>query len=350
MNRACSNPERSSGFSLIELMLAMLIGLIIMGGVMQLFISTRDTQRSSEDQLALLADARFAIETIAYDLRHTGFWGRHNDPAIIACQSGAASYPCPAADVMPAATNECATGAYINVAAPLYATNDSNPYSLTCANQSYKADTDVLSLRYADSNRIANADLTTNVAYLRTSSSVGMLFNGAFPTSSPYNDLSDPAKYSNHRLVSRVYYVSSYTDTALDGQPSLRRVDLVAGDAGSTGPAMESEVLLPGVEDFQLEFGVDLGANGVAGEKDGQVDSYVNADSVTGWSNGEVLSVRIWLLMRAERQDRDDVGGSQTFSYTGTPVTYDDGYRRRLISSVVKLRNTFQVNLKKMGS
>ncbi|MDT8451243.1 MAG: PilW family protein [Gammaproteobacteria bacterium] len=348
MNSACSNPGRASGFSLIELMLAMLIGLIIMGGVMQLFISTRDTQRSSEDQLALLADARFAIDTIAYDLRHTGLWGRHNDPAIIACQNGAASYPC-AGPAMPAATDDCAVGAYINIAAPLFAENDNNTTLAACASDSYKTGTDVLSLRYADTNRINDIDLAANVAYLRTSSSVGMLFIGpTFPVGTPYNDLNAPStKYSNHLLVSRIYYVSNYTDAG-DSQPSLRRGDLVAGPAG---PAMNSEVLLPGVEDFQLEFGVDVGANGVAGKKDGQVDSYVNAGSVTNWSNGEVLSVRVWVLMRAERKDRDNIGSAQTFSYAGKTVTTpNDGYSRRLISSVVKLRNTFQVNLKQTGS
>lgn len=345
MNSACSNPERASGFSLIELMLAMLIGLIIMGGVMQLFISTRDTQRSSEDQLALLADARFAIDTITYDLRHTGLWGRHNDPAIIACQNGTASYPCPGT-AMPAATDDCAVGAYINVGAPLFAENDINTTLAACASESYKAGTDVLSLRYADTNKIDNDDLAATVAYLRTSSSVGMLFTGPTFPASPYNDLNDPStRYSNHLLVSRIYYVSDYTDAPGDGQSSLRRGDLIAG------PAMNSEVLLPGVEDFQLEFGVDVGANGVAGKKDGQVDSYVNADNVTNWSNGEVLSVRIWVLMRAERQDRDNIGSAQTFTYAGkTVTTTNDGYSRRLISSVVKLRNTFQVNLKQTGS
>lgn len=348
MNPGCSNPEHSSGFSLIELMLAMLIGLIIMGGVMQLFITTRDTQRSNEDQLVLVADARFAIEAIAYDLRHTGLWGRHNDSFIIACQKGGANaYPCPTGATMPMATADCKDEEYINLGAPLFATNDVNPYPGTCANQSYKTGTDVLSLRYADTNRIGTNVLADDVAYIRTSTSVGMLFIGdTFPVGTPYNELNDPStRSSNHLLVSRIYYVSDYTDAVGDGQPSLRRGDLVAG------PAMDSVLLLPGVEDFQLEFGVDLGSNGAAGKKDGQVDSYVNADNVTDWSNGEVLSVRIWVLIRTKRPDRDGIGSAQTFTYAGKTVTIpNDGYSRRLISSVVKLRNTFQVNLKKAGS
>ena len=61
-------PARETGFSLVEMMLAMLIGMIIMGGILSIYSNTRDTQRSSSDQLQLVADARFAIDTIAYDL------------------------------------------------------------------------------------------------------------------------------------------------------------------------------------------------------------------------------------------------------------------------------------------
>ncbi|MDH5610849.1 MAG: PilW family protein [Gammaproteobacteria bacterium] len=351
MNTSCLTPKRSSGFSLIEMMLAMLIGLVIMGGVMKLYTSTRDTQRSSEDQLALLGDARFAIETIAYDLRHTGLWGRQNLTSVVACQkSGAKTYACPA--VLPAATSDCASEEYINLERALFAADNSNPYSATCANQSYKAGTDVLSLRYADTNKLDDTVLSASQAYIRTTTNVGMLFLGPNFPASPYKELADVAdptkrKYSNHLLVSRVYYVSDYTDAPGDGLPSLRRVDLQAG------PLMQSEVMLPGVEDFQLEFGVDIGANGVKDAKltDGQVDSYVSADGVANWDGGEVVAVRVWLLMRSDRKDRDGIGGAQTFTIAGAPpVTFNDGYRRYLVSSVVKLRNAFQIDLQKAGS
>ncbi len=348
------NFRRSSGFSLIELMLAMLIGLIIMGGVMQMYVSTRDTQRSSDDQLALLADARFAMETIAYDLRHTGLLGRHNNVRVVACQEdgGAESNVCPAGATMPLATADCVDGEYINLRRPLFAANDNNPYAATCAAQSYKAGTDVLSVRYADTNMLDDAVLGAGVAYLRTARTVGMLFIGPTFPASPYDELADKVnpderEYSNHLLVSRDYYVSDYTDVVGDGLPSLRRGDLAAG------PLVESEVLLTGVEDFQLEFGVDVAVDGAVGNglaKDAQVDSYVNASNVTDWSNGEVIAVRVWLLMRSEREDRDNIGGSQTFTIAGAaPVTFTDGYRRYLVTSVVKLRNTYQVDLINSG-
>ena len=341
MNTSYSNPGRSSGFSLIELLLAMLIGLIIMGGVMQMFITTRDTQRSSEDQLTMLGDARFAMETIAYDLRHANMWGRHNYGSIIECQKEPANaLPCPAGHTMPAATADCAVQEYINIERPLFAADDSNPYSDTCASQSYKTGTDLLTVRYADTNRIGTIVLAKDVAYLRTSLNGAALFvadgSGVLPDFPLVPGWKDNNKSSNHLLVSRAYYVSDYTDAPGDGLPSLRRSDLLAG------PEMISEVLLTGVEDFQLEFGVDTG-------RDGQVDSYVRASSVSEWGF-ELGAVRIWLLMRSQRPDKDGIGSAQTFTIAGNVVsTPNDGYRRYLVSGVVKLRNTYQSNVMKAG-
>ena len=350
MNSAYPNPGRSSGFSLIELMLAMVIGLIIMGGVMQIYISTRDTQRSSEDQLAMLGDARFAMEAIAYDLRHTNIWGRHNNGQLVYCQKDTPgfSFPCPDGFEMPDATDDCAAQEYVNIARPLFAADNDNPYAATCAAQSYKSGTDVLTVRYADTNRIGTNVLAAGVAYLRTSLSGGALFVGQGANFLPDMPLDlpgwdDETKSSNHLLVSRAYYVSDYSDAPGDGLPSLRRSAL------ESGPAMVSEVLLTGVEDFQLEFGVDVGANGVQGNRDGQVDAYVKASSVGNWAL-DVVAVRVWLLMRSERQDRNDIGTAQTFTIAGNTVTTpNDGYRRYLVSGVVKLRNTFQRNVKTAG-
>jgi len=347
-----NNPSCSSGFSLVELMLAMLIGLIIMGGVMQVYVSTQDTQRSSEDQLTLLANGRFAIETIAYDLRHTGLWGRNNTYQSISCQkSGTENVdPCPAGYEMPVATDDCGVEEYINLERPLFAMDNNNPYSATCATQSYKAGTDVLSVRYADTNKLGDGVLGTGMAYIRSSVRSGMLFMGpnipAKSIAARYDwDNEQSLANSNHLLISRSYYVSDYTDAAGDGLPSLRRVDLVQG------PLLKSDILLPGVEDFQLEFGVDLGTDGASGtDKDGQANSYVDASNVTSWSNGEVVAVRIWLLMRSEREDRDNISSAQTFTIAGNVVTTpNDGDRRYVMSSIVKLRNTYQSDLEKAG-
>ena len=345
-----SNPRYASGFSLIEMMLAMVIGLIIMAGVMQVYITSRDTQRVSEDQIEVLSNARFVLETLAYDLRHTNMWGRHNNGPVIACQKlGGLSLACPGGKEMPAAGGDCEAGNYINVVRPLFGSDDSNPYSVTCASQSYKPGTDILAVGYADTNRIATSALAGGVAYLRTSLAGGAFFVGKGPDILPDMPLIPGWDYdeksSNHAVVSRVYYASDYAYVAGDGIPSLRRTDLVAG------PAVSSELLVPGVEDFQLEYGVDIGINGVQGSgRDGQVDAYVKASNVVNWSL-DVVTVRIWLLLRAAHRDEDGLYlDAETFNLGGkVVVTQGDGYARSLVSSVVKMRNTSQKNVYTAG-
>ncbi|MDH5711419.1 MAG: PilW family protein [Gammaproteobacteria bacterium] len=337
MNFRYSNPAHASGFSLIEMLVAMLIGLVIMSGVMQLYKSTRDTQRNTDDQLAMLGDARFAIEAIAYDLRHAGIWGRHNNTDQIYCRKR--DNVCPASVKPPAAVADCAPQQYIDLNLPLYAADDMNPYSTTCILGTYKAGTDVLELRYADTNPMGANVLAADTVYIRANYTNGLVFLGPnIPTENETGlklaKWSDNTANSIHSLVSRTYYVGEYADTPGDGMPSLYRGDVVAG------PEMKNEVLLRGVEDFQLEFGID----NLVGY-DGHVHRYVSAADIADNQWDAVRTVRIWLLMRSERADMDNIGAAQTFDYAGKIVTKaNDGYRRYLVTSVVKVRNNFNTD------
>lgn len=332
--------NRVSGFSLIELMLAMLIGIIILGGVMQLYLSTRDTQRTSEDQLQLLSDARFVFDTIAYDLRHAGVWGGTNEVSLIACQLGTLGIPCTPAPAMPAAAIDCGgtpASLYNDLQQAVLGSDNANPYSGSCATEGYQAGSDVLSLRYADPSPIATGSLSANTAYVRSNISNGLLFIGPAVPGSSLKNINNNLITNNYRFISRVYYVSNYTDDTSDGMPSLHRVDL------ANGPTMEDSMLIPGVQDLQFEYGVDTNS-------DFQVDSYVNANNVTSWTDGSVMAVKIWILMRSERADREaGIAGKQTFTIAGQSVDYDDKYRRYLMSGVVRLRNMSRVSLVSAG-
>jgi Tfp pilus assembly protein PilW len=323
-------PTRETGFSLVEMMLAMLIGMIIMGGILSIYSNTRETQRSSSDQLQLVADARFAIDTIAYDLRHAGMYGGTNLPTTIKCYKDDAQ--CTAA--LAVAVNDCYARWYIDIVNPVFGGEDAVPASYGCI-ANHQANTDVLVVHYADSNPIVTNNLASSTAYVRSNYQGGELFIGTTPPSIPGDDGLNPAVDSptqlthNHLLYSRAYYVSNFTDTAGDGRPSLRRADLVPG---TTGPAVEDQLILPGVEDLQVQYGVDT-------DDDTWVDQYVNADAVTKWSS--VYSAKIWVLVRAEHKE-NGLDTKQSFALGGkdsVDLGGPDGYRRLLVSSVVRLRN-----------
>ena len=320
------------GFSLVELMVAMVVGLIIVSGAFALHSGSREAQVKNEMQMDMVADARFAIELISYDLRHAGMWGGTNKDGLIECKStDTACTSTSAGDTPPSAmSGDCATGWYYDLSRAIFATDDSagNPYSATCipASEGYVAGTDILEIKYANSN--PPTTLLANQAYIRSNSTGGRIFVG---TTQPVLDTNDTsALTNNHELHAFAYYVSNYTDSAGDGIPSLRRVSLV------NSPSLQNQLLISGVSNLQVQFGEDVTGN------DQVIDRYVDPDDVTDWS--AVYAAKIWLLMRSD--DRQlGINTKKTYSIAGVSADYggQDDYRYFLVTSVVNLRNMKQL-------
>ena len=313
--------QPQQGFSLVEMMLAMLIGIIIMGGILSVYTNTRDQQRSSEDQVNLVTDARFALETIGYDLRHAGVFGGTNLTDLISCRKGDAS--CPAA--LPAATGDCSAEWYVDIAQPVFGGENVVPPGYTCITN-HEASTDVLVVRYADSNPVDTASLVSGTTYVRSNYLAGQLFVG---TAQPVIPDDGGSLTANHQLYSRAYYISNYTNTPGDGLSALRRVDLI------NGPQIQDQLILPGATNLQIQYGEDL-------DDDGSIDEFVNADAVSDFA--KVYAVRLWVLIKSEHEEKG-LNTARTYTIAGNTVnTPNDGFRRLLVSSVIKMRNMVKVD------
>ncbi len=326
------NNRQSYGFSLVELLVAMVVGLVIISGAFSLHSTTRKTQAVNEMQMDMVADARFAIEMISYDLRHAGMWGGTNKSGLIGCKSSDASCSASSAgEGLPTTVaGDCITGTSwtYDLRTPVFATDDSvatKPYSTTClpSSEGLVASADILEIRYADSN-IPTA-LLANQAYVRSNAINGKIFVGV---TQPVIDAYDSASQTrNHELQAYIYYISNHTDAAGDGIPSLRRVALI------NGPALQNQNLVSGVSDLQVQFGIDV-------NNDQAIDRYVDPDAMAAadWSN--VYAAKIWLLMRSnERQNGIDT--TKSFSIAGAAANYGGvgDFRYFLVTSVVNLRN-----------
>ncbi len=90
MNGASRTPER--GFSLVELMIAMVLGLLVIGGTVTVFGGASRSARLNEALSTLQANARFALDSVTADLRMAGFRGCA-DPSRAALLVGAANPP-----------------------------------------------------------------------------------------------------------------------------------------------------------------------------------------------------------------------------------------------------------------
>lgn len=65
----------SRGFTLVELMIAMVLGLIVVGGSVALFVSQRVTNRQSTEMVGIQAEGRIAMDALARDVRAAGDFG-----------------------------------------------------------------------------------------------------------------------------------------------------------------------------------------------------------------------------------------------------------------------------------
>lgn len=325
--------KQAQGFSLVELLVAMVVGLVIVSGAFSLHSGSRKTQVKNEEQMDMVADARFAIEVIAYDLRHAGMWGGTNKDGLIACKStDAACTSTTTGDVPPTGmTGDCAVGWYYDLSRPVFATNNSNPYGSSCipATEGYVANTDVLEIRYADSN--IPVALLANQVYVRSNFLNGRIFVGS--TQPELDAYESSALTANHELHAYAYYISDYTDSTGDGIPSLRRVSLV------NSPSLQTQVLVSGIADMQVQFGVDVTGDQI-------VDRYDHPNVITtdnNWNN--VYSAKIWLLLRTDKKQLN-TDTAKSFEIAGAPAATfggQDDYRYFMVSSVVDMRNLKQI-------
>lgn len=69
------NMRRSHGMSLVELLVAIALGAVLLGGATTLFVNNRATYNITNDMARMQENARFALETMVKDLRMAGYVG-----------------------------------------------------------------------------------------------------------------------------------------------------------------------------------------------------------------------------------------------------------------------------------
>ena len=83
--------KRSIGLSLVELMVAITIGAILLGGAVTLFVNNRDTYNTTTELSRLQETARYALEMMVKDIRMAGYFGCANRLDTVTVSHGAAA-------------------------------------------------------------------------------------------------------------------------------------------------------------------------------------------------------------------------------------------------------------------
>lgn len=314
--------RREAGVGLVEVMVAMVIGLFLIGGAITVFMQSRSTSRTADAASELQDVARFALDTIEPDLRMASFWGLTNRPDYVL---NTALPTDPQSPLDAAVTNNCGQNWTVDLIRFIDA-RDNGDYDLDCAGDDPVGWSDVLIVRRGSSEM---APLVADRMQIQSNRQRAQLFSdGALPAGF------QPAPTTRtHDLMVHAYYVGE-ADPSADGmrQFALRRQTLVQGAAG---PEIRDVEIVRGIEDLQVQFGLDT-------DDDDAADIYVNPGAPELAAGGRPVSARVWLLAVAEDRESGFVDG-RDWQYANHPPAWqpaDTERRRVLVSKTVNLRNS----------
>ena len=334
---------RARGLSLVELMVGLVLGLFVIGVMSAVYLGSRNTFVAQESGSRLQENGRFVMDTIANDLRMSGFrgclgtdvvdntlntpaallynfgvpiWGSHNigsawSPALSTPADGLSALA--AGDVLvvrrPAGTGWSLIAEMANASAAL-------PITPTTS----FAQGDLLMLADCANAAVLQATNATpgadgSVAHVTGAGGVvpGVARNALVRT------FANDARI--WRMQTKIYYLAA--SQRRSGQVALWLYVNPVYDGGS-----QRSELVTGVERLALTYGVDT-------DGDFAADRFLRADQVGNWS--QVVDARVELLLAGNSDTQ--TSSVQAYVFAGETVVPTDRKPRAVMSMLVSLRN-----------
>jgi len=360
--RERSSRRRALGIGIVEIMIALTLGLVVIGALGQLYVGSVKSHQLSYNLAQLGESGRFAVDLLASELRMAGYLSCGGSSARVAnaldgddhwlYQTGAIDGYEGGVDSLPAeligqvrantdllilrrASSDQAQSVVsddpANAVMELGLDHGFQPGEIlvisnpSCVQASIFQVTGLRNIGNPQAPSLFDAiEHDANVSLTPGNCSADLF--GAYDCSTPEGAV--PGSFSTGSMVGRflvaAYYVSS------DDPPTLvrQRLSVQNGQA-----AVVTDVLVRNVEDFQVLYGRDTDPDGSH-----SVDDYVTADQVTDW--GQVVSVSFGLLVRSRDDGIRTEASAQAFPLPGrTVIAPADRHLRRSFGSVVALRN-----------
>ncbi|GAB3784397.1 prepilin-type N-terminal cleavage/methylation domain-containing protein [Dyella agri] len=322
-----------AGFTLIELMVAMVLGLVVIAGVTSVFLANQQAHRTNQALGDVQDNTRIAFEMMARDIRDAGLTGCSNDGRVAnvlnngpvaggsawwadwnhALVGYGGSQTDPAVTTGTAAGNRVGgtdslqllggdgLGASMQVNAEPAAT-----FTLNETGSNLKVD-----LKVGDVMVVCDPD---HAALVQLTSLSGGTLGHAGATGSPGNcttDLNYPTVcsstasyvFATNAQITRLRAADWYVGNNPDGGRSLYRSSLV-NNAGIPTPT--SEELVSGVTNMSITYH-QAGSTG-----------FVAASSVGNWTQVDAVQVRLWLESADQHAGTDAKPLQRDFTATTT--------------------------------
>jgi type IV pilus assembly protein PilW len=373
--------RHAAGFSLIELMVGAVLGLLLLGAVIVVYMSVKRTFVAQDEDTGVVEGGRFAIDTITRDLRMAGLSGcaSRNMPgstvpvrnflnstaypyAFGAAVGGfegngtapgqlfslTASDPAPGGTYAPALPAQIAASAIAGADALMISGSEPGARRLVdpfTSGSSIHLEAggdfepgDILWVTDCSQAAVFQATAVNATRTLITGSNAATFVPG---NNGPISSPGPVANFRHGALVSRarsVFYfigrpnlgaTGDSCNSGGSGPPALVRANLGPG-ASANARVMRCDELLRGVESMQILYGVDT-------DGDFDVDAYRAASAVTDM--GSVRALRVALLLRADGPSLPDEDAA-TYGLAGTTIDpVNDRRQRRVFVSTISLRN-----------
>ena len=328
---------RVRGLTLIEMMLAMVLSFVLLAGIIQIYISSKQSYRLMEGQSRIQENARYAMDLLQRDLRIAGYMGcvSNATPNVVANSPGDVNL------------NNPVTG-YESVSSNWSPTLPTTLSGMSSPNHVIKG-TDIIRIDFGEScggNLKANmasdsanipiispnsCDLKVNDLTLISDCQRVDLFRGSSVSSgTDPQTIAHDNTVNTSNLISKayqqdaeVYKLRSYIyfiRAGESGAPALWRLDNLAATGGNN--PLE---LVEGIEDLQIVYGEDT-------DGDRSPNRYLPANDV---NFANVVSARITLRARSSSDNLTLT--SRTYSLDNQSIT--DRRMARTFTTTVGVRN-----------
>ncbi len=315
---------------MVELMIAMALSLVLGVAIISIFANNSHGFNQNENVLRMQDDARHALREIAFEISMAGHYADLLLPGSVSRDSsltlnidcGPAGSPEWMYQTQAAGTDQnLSLTALDNVIAATAAANH------TCIDgDEFRDGTDVVSIKRVAGGRTAIA--TGGQVYLRTNGTVGLLFKEPASAAPPVT-ITPPLAEWEYRPS--IYYIRNYSNAPGDGIPALCKKVL----RGAV-PAMTTECIAAGIEDLQVEYGLDL-------NDDGNPNVFLPNPTLLQMQN--VVSARIFLLARTTEVD-PRYQNTKSYTVSNAPAyTPADNFHRRVVSTTVTIQNIRSLNM-----
>ena len=312
--------SKYQGFSLVELMVAMVISLFLSAGLFSMFSMSSTNVITTSQFNQLQENGRIALALIERDVSQVGFMADMTGSDFIIGSNTQITAP--------AVPNDCVGAGINNATLP---NNTPSHFrrlwgyesgvsadSIACLG-AVNSGTDVLQIKRLVGPSTVNPTVTSRL-YVATTSSEAIFFTGL--QGAPVLANARFWEYQHH-----IYYINDDGDI-----PVLRRRTLSVVNGMNN-----EEQLVEGIENIRILYGFD-------NDGDNTADSFMPVQNVTTlmWDNElfqRIVALRIFVLVRSTEPDNSYTNRTVYTLGDKTIAAANDNFRRKVVSTTIVLEN-----------